>query len=130
MTGVLVLGLGGKVWMFLTSLVLNDNAGFSLRSTLEFVLFGGIVGLVAGLAYLWLLKGRIKRPLFEGTYFGLGTFVALSFFPIEGRLGVAGYELIPLFLILFGYSILFWLYGVATVYGVSKNFVFLNFSKS
>lgn len=129
MAGVIVLGLGGRLWMFLTSAVLNGNAGFSFRDTLEFILFGGTLGLVAGLAYLWLIKGRIKRPLFEGTYFGLGTFVAFSFFPVEGRLGVTGYELATLFLVMFGYSVLFWLYGVATVYGVSKNYVFLNFQK-
>ncbi len=129
MAGALVLGLGGKLWMFLTSLVLSGNIGFNLRDSLEFILFGGIAGLVAGSAYLWLIKGRIKRPLFEGTYFGLGTFVVLSFFPIGGRLALGGYDLMTLFPILLGYSVLFWLYGVATVYGVSKNYVFLNFSK-
>lgn len=129
MVGILVLGLGGKLWMFLTALVLSGNIGFNLQDSLEFILFGGIVGLVAGSAYLWLIKGRIKRPLFEGTYFGLGTFVVISFFPIKGWLALEGYEPVSMFLILLGYSVLFWLYGVATVYGISKNYVFLNFSK-
>lgn len=129
MTGVLVLGLGGRLWMFLTGWILSGTIGFSFRGSLEFILFGGIVGLVAGAAYLWLIKGRIKRPLFEGTYFGLGSFVVLSFFPIGGRLALGAYDLLTWFPVMLGYSVLFWLYGVATVYGISKNFVFLNFSK-
>jgi hypothetical protein len=129
MAGVLVLGLGGRLWMFLTTLVLTGNAGFSIRGSLEFILISGIVGLVAGSGYLWLIKGRIKRPLFEGTYFGLGTFVVLSFFPIGGRLALGAYDLLTWFPIMLGYSVLFWLYGIATVYGISKNFAFLNFSK-
>jgi len=130
MAGALVLGIGGRLWMFLTGWVLSGNTGFSMAGSFKVVLFGGIMGLVAGAAYLWLIKGRLKRPLFEGTYFGLGTFVVLSFFPIEGWLALEGLEPISMFLILLGYSVLFWLYGVATVYGVSKNYVFLNFSKN
>ena len=130
MAGALVLGIGGRLWMFLTGWILTGDMGFSFSGSLEIILFGGIVGLVAGSAYLWLIKGRMKRPLFEGTYFGLGTFLFLSFIPIQGRLAIEAYERIYWFPIMLGFSILFWLYGVATVYGVSKNYVFLNFSKN
>jgi len=129
MAGVLVLGIGGRLWMFLTGWVLYGNTKFTLGGSLEVILFGGIVGLVSGVAYLWLIKGRMKRPLFEGTYFGLGTFVVLSFFPVQGKLALEDLGLISMFLILLGFSVLFWLYGVATVYGIAKNLVFLNFSK-
>lgn len=127
--GGIVLGVGGRLWMFLTGWILTGEKGFSLGGSLEIILFGGIVGLVAGSAYLWLIKGRLKRPLFEGTYFGVGTFVILSFMPIQSRLALQAYDQIYWFPILLGFSVLFWLYGVATVYGISKNYVFLNFSQ-
>ncbi len=130
MAGVLVLGLGGNLWMFVTGRILAGNPNFSFEAFLEIILFGGLVGLVAGSVYLWLIKGRIKRSLMEGTYFGIGTFVFISFLPVGGHLGIQAFDKIYWLPIMLGYSILFWLYGVATVYGVSKNLSFLNFSKS
>lgn len=127
--GALILGMGGRIWMALSSLVITGTMSFSIGGTLEVILFGGLIGLFSGLVYLLLLRRRIKRRLFEGTFFGLMTFLVLSILPIEGREAIVAYEKVYWFPILLGFSNLFWLFGVATVYGMEKNKVALFFAK-
>ncbi len=121
LVGAVVLGVGGRLWMFLVGWVLADNTGYTLRGSLEVVLFGGIIGLFAGILYLVFVTERLKKRLFEGAFFGLGTFLVVTVLPIDGRMAITAYEPVYHFPILLGFSTLFFLYGVAAVWALNKD---------
>lgn len=113
--GAVVLGAGGRLWMFLVGWVLAGNTNFSISGTFEVIVFGALVGLFSGTAYYFLLRGRIKKPIFEAATIGLGSYLALCLLPIDGKDAIMVYEKAFWFPILLGFAILFFLFGAAVV---------------
>jgi len=113
--GGLVLGIGGRVLMRLVAVFAGGETGFDWGGSFEVVAFGALVGLVSGIFYHLLLKGRFKSRMLESVILGLGTFVILSYLPIEGKYAIEAYKTDIWFPIVAGFALLFFLFGMAVV---------------
>lgn len=111
--GAILLGLGGRVVMRLLTMHDGREPGFSFGGTLEIMLYGAIIGLVAGLVFALLPAPLRKNWIASGLIFGLlvyaGTILTLPAH-IAGTAAPFS-DILPL--VLFGFGLCFLAFGLA-----------------
>jgi len=103
-SGVVVLGLGGRLAMRLVALIIHQVPHLGAGASLGILLIGGILGTLAGVAYGFTLQRQWPaRETTKGVLFGSALFAILALFqPPTIRAEVAAaraywWAIIPLF---------------------------------
>jgi hypothetical protein len=112
LTAGILLGVGGRLAMWVLALIALGSSGFSFGGTLEVIVSGLLFGVPAALVYA-LLRKKIGTPaLWKGACFGLLFFVLLVIFPPPAAVSASSglRHVLHITLILFG--VLFAAYGI------------------
>lgn len=91
LTGVIILGIGGRLLMRSIMLMAGGEGGFSWGGSLEVVLLGLIVGLISGGVFSLSEKINNHNNLLVGLIFGTLVFLAIILLPIDGKGAASGF---------------------------------------
>lgn len=76
-SGILFLGMGGRLVMRLLALIAHRPTHFGIQATLGILLIGAIMGSVGGLGYALVLRRASTAPLLKGALYGTFLFAVL-----------------------------------------------------
>jgi hypothetical protein len=112
LTGVVILGVGGRIAMRVVALLARAEPGFSFGGTLEVLSFASLVGLASGPVFATMGKRSPGSELLKGAVFGALVFFVVVLLPGEAKNAAFAFpELFPVTIAMF--AALFIAFGIA-----------------
>ncbi len=107
--GAMVLGMGGRLIMRIIAHMGAVPSGATVEGSLEVIAFGGLVGLVTGFLYTFIVMVLPRPMFFKGILVGLLLYGALLVLPIDSKLAARGFSdiIIPVHLLFGGLCVFF-----------------------